>query len=104
MKRHFHLAPSPLACLAALLDSESVAGSSSGGGQPAAVGSPLAISFPSAWQLAGAAMRLAQLMPLQRRLHDQGALLRLLQHGEPGVRWLAARSLALLYNLVSHLP
>lgn len=101
VERHFRHAPSPLACLQAQLDSAAAAGTSrNAGGPPDAAGGPLTGQSPSAWQLAGAAMRLVQLMPLQRRLHDQGVLLRLLHHAEPDVRWCAARSLVLLFNLV----
>ena len=102
MERHLRYAPSPLICLGALLDAETAAGSSGTAAQQNTSSSLLAAALPSAWELGGAAMRLIQLMPLQRRLHDQGTLLRLLQHSEPDVRWLAARSLALLYNLVGH--
>lgn len=94
MERYFRIAPSPLACLAAAGASSAAAATASR--QPAGGGA----AAEPAWDLACAALRLIELMPLQRRLHDHGALLRLLQHAEPDVRWAAARSLALLFNLV----
>ena len=100
MERHFRHAPSPLACLDALLNAGAAVSSSPANAQSSTGSRQYLAAIPSACTLAGAALRLIQLMPLQRRLHDQGTLLRLLQHSEPDVRWLAARSLALLYNLV----
>jgi hypothetical protein len=101
VERHFRHAPSPLACLEAVLDAGAAISGSPADAQSSTGNRQSTAAFPSAWVLAGAALRLIQLMPVQRRLHDQGTLLRLLQHSEADVRWLAARSLALLYNLVS---
>ena len=100
VERHFRHAPSPLACLDASLNTGAAVSGSQAAAQASTGSRQSTAAFPAAWVLAGAALRLVQLMPLQRRLHDQGTLLRLLQHKEADVRWLAARSLALLYNLV----
>ena len=100
VERHFRHAPSPLACLDASLNTGAAVSGSQAAAQASTGSRQSTAAFPAAWVLAGAALRLVQLMPLQRRLHDQGTLLRLLQHTEADVRWLAARSLALLYNLV----
>lgn len=72
----------------------------SGGAATAEVDEP-----PSAWLLAGAALRGLRQSGVLRELWGAAPFLGLLAHLQPAVRWIAAQAVALLFSLVrAHSP